>query len=374
MSAWVRVTGALALAALLAAGQATTQGAAAPAKPPLILLYDEMPDSSRLERVIALRSFPYRIVYQSVDPDAARTGRINIPALLGAIQKDAAGGLPDWGMLDFEDPFQEALQKGPDSDECRGTVRNMVEAMQAVRATFPGTKWTFYGMPWLPYWLDRGEDWATGSAESKRQALERATKIYLPLVESMDWVSPTIYPKYDPALMAGMLPQVVREQGRAWRGAQVGLARLLGKNRPVIPNVCPWWTPGGKAPFCTVVAPAEFIEDQVAPAVSMGASGVALWGSLGYTIRRITDLDQAKYSKEKDFGTPEWRAAVTKDYLGGSTPADWSTSEVRARVTDGLCGTLVRALADIRAWERDGAVPGKASGTGVDSATQPSTP
>lgn len=353
---------ALLLTLLVAASQATPPGAAAPVRKPLILLYDEMPDTTQLERVLALRAFPYRIVYQSADPDAGKTGRINIVALLNAIRKDAEQGLPDWGMLDFEDPFHKQLQEGADSDACRRTVRNMVEAIQAVRATFPGTKWTYYGMPWLPYWLDKGEDWAAGSAESKRKSLEAATRIYQPIIEAMDWVSPTIYPKYEPSSMPGMLPQVVREQGRAWRAAQVGLARLLGKERPVIPNVCPWWTPGGKARFCTVVAPNEFIEDQVEPAVRMGASGVALWGSLGYTIRRITDADQSKYSKEKDFGTSEWRAAVTSDYFAGVTPTDWSASDVRARVTSALSGTMVRALEDIRSWERDGTVPKGAPG------------
>jgi hypothetical protein len=345
---------------LVLLGASSQTGPAAPtpsAKKPLILLYDEMPDTGRLERILELRSFPYRIVYQSVDPEAGKTGRINIVALLAAIRKDAEQGLPDWGMLDFEDPFHALLQEGPDSDACRRTVQNMVEAMQAVRATFPGTKWTFYGMPWLPYWLDKGQDWSAGSTESKRKTLETATRIYQPIIESMDWVSPTIYPKYEPTSMPGMPPQVVREQGRAWRAAQVGLARLLGKDRPVIPNVCPWWTPGGKARFCTVVAPNEFIEDQVEPAVRMGASGVALWGSLGYTIRRITDSDQSKYSKEKDFGTTEWRAAVTSDYLGGAAPTDWSAPDVRAKVSSALCGTMLRALDDIRVWERDGTVP-----------------
>ncbi|MFM7808548.1 MAG: hypothetical protein ACKPEA_11580, partial [Planctomycetota bacterium] len=74
MIGWVRAAMVLAVGALLAAGQSTTPGATGPTKAPLILLYDEMPDSSRLERLIELRSVPYRITYQSVDPDAARTG------------------------------------------------------------------------------------------------------------------------------------------------------------------------------------------------------------------------------------------------------------------------------------------------------------
>lgn len=374
MNCAVRTVWAMAMLVLVAASQDHPSASKPANSQPLVLLFDELPDASGLEGAIELQSVPYLIVYQSADPDAARTGRINISRLLESIQKDSAEGLPLWGMLDFEDPFHDALEKGPDSEECQRTVQNMVAALQAVRATYPGTKWTFYGMPSLPYWLDGGADWANGSEEVKRKSLKRAADIYRPLVESMDWVSPTIYPKYDPVMLPSMPEQLVREQGRAWRAAQVGLARLLAKDRPVIPNVCPWWTPGGRARFCTVVKPAEFIEDQVMPAVKMGASGFALWGALGYNIRRITDLDQTKYSPEKNFGTTEWRAAVTKDYLGGVAPADWSASQVRARVTEGLCGTLVRALSDIRAWERDGTVPGRASGTGVDYPTQPSKP
>jgi hypothetical protein len=105
---------------------------------------------------------------------------------------------------------------------------------------------------------------------------------------------------------------------------------MLGKERPVIPNVCPWWTSGGKARFGTVVSPDELIEDQVAPAMRMGASGLVLWGSLGYTIRRVTDPDQKKYSAEKYFGTPEWRAAIVADYIGGRSPRDWPLPGVRA--------------------------------------------
>lgn len=356
------------------AAQSPQAPAAEPAKTPLTILYDELPESSRIEQALNARAFPYRIIYQSEDPEAARTGRIDIVVLLNAIRKDAANGLPDYGMLDFEEPFQKVLQEGVDSEACRQTVRNMVEAIQAVRASFPGTRWTYYGMPWLPYWLDGGQDWASGSASAKRKALEFATRIYQPLIEAMDWVSPTIYPKYEANTMPGVLPQVVREQGRAWRGAQVGLARMLGKERPVIPNVCPWWTPGGKARFCTVVSPDEFIEDQVVPAMRMGASGVALWGSLGYTIRRVTDPDQKKYSTEKDFGTPEWRAAIVADYLGGRAPQDWSSPEVRARVADGLCGTMVRAIVDIRSWERTGAIPTPRSASAVDSSARPEAP
>jgi hypothetical protein len=123
-----------------------------------------------------------------------------------------------------------------------------------------------------------------------------------------------------------------------------------------------------------VVSPDEFIEDQVVPAMRMGASGVALWGSLGYTIRRVTDPDQKKYSTEKDFGTPEWRAAIVADYLGGRAPQDWSSPEVRARVADGLCGTMVRAIVDIRSWERTGAIPTPRSASAVDSSARPEAP
>lgn len=333
-----------------AAPQATT-------RPPLTLMFDALPDMDALTRVATLGASRYAIIYQSVDPNAGKTGVIDADALIRGIANQTNGQLPDYAMLDFEDPFMDALQKGPDSEACQRTVKTMVNAIRAVKQAFPSTKWTFYGTPWLPYWLDNGTDWVGAAASVKREALERAIAIYGPIVAEEDWVSPTIYPKYDPVLLPTMSASVVVEQGRAWRAAEVGLAKLLGRGKPVIPNVCTWWTPGGRADFCTVVKSRQFMEDQILPAVSAGATGFALWGAVPYTIDRVTDPDQAKFSKEKNFGTPEWRAAIVKDYFGGSQPADWTDPAIRQRLTREMSRTMTDAITNIRSWEKIQTLP-----------------
>ncbi len=54
--------------------------------------------------------------------------------------------------------------------------------------------------------------------------------IYQPPIDSMDRLSPTIYQNYKTNTIPGVLPQVLREQGRAWRGTQVGLTACSARS------------------------------------------------------------------------------------------------------------------------------------------------
>jgi len=331
-----------------------TPGQSAPPivqSPRPIVLFDEIPAYGDLaSRVAAIEARRFLVVYQSADPKAASTGLIDTAAVIKSIRNENdPNNLPAWGMLDFEDPFHDLLQKGPETPECRRTVAEMVRTIEAVRKAFPGTKWCFYGAPWLPYWLEGGKDWISASDSIKRRELDRAMAIYAPISAASDWVSPTIYGKYEPRLYPEAERSTVRAQGRAWRTAQVGLARVMARGTPVIPLVCPWWTPGGKAEYCRLMDPIEFIEDQVAPAIAEGASGAGVWAALGYQINRMTAADASRFVDEKDFGLREWRAAVVKDYLGGREPANWSAPGMAAFLRARMSSSMVKAMEDISA-------------------------
>lgn len=343
----------LAVVAALGAGLAANQDArpdpAASTRPHV--LFDELPAYGDFAaRVAAISARRFLVVYQSSDPNAASTGLIDTMSVLRSIRAEGdPNNLPAWAMLDFEDPFHELLQKGPGSPECIRTVGEMVRTIEAVRKAFPATKWCYYGAPFLPYWLDGGKDWHTAPDATKRRELDRAIAIYSPIVAASDWISPTIYGKYEPALFPEAERASVRAQGRAWRTAQVGLSRLMSPDKPVIPSVCPWWTPGGKADFCRLMDPTEFMEDLVKPALDEGAAGVALWGALGYQINRMTAPDQSRFVDEKDFGVREWRAAVTKDYFNGRQPASWSDPSIAPLLRSAMSGSMVTAMERIRA-------------------------
>lgn len=319
------------------------------------LLFDDISDPDSIGEAARLGCERLLIVYQMVDPGAQTKGLIDPAVLVEAIQKQAKDGLPDWGMLDFETPFYELLAEGPDSPRFAATVETMIGAIRAVRTAFPGTKWCYYGMPQVPYWIGPKHDqnWVTAPEEMKRSQLQRIAKICAPIVAEMDWVSPSIYAVYDPSLVKHSPESVTRTQGRAWRFTSTGIAKLLAHGKPVIPMACPWWTPGGTAPFCRVIPVDQFIEDIAAPAIDAGANGIALWTCMTYQINRVTAsaADESKYGHEANFGTPEWRNAVVLDYFDGKAPGSWTDPAVRSRLVRRMSEAAVNALRGIRARE-----------------------
>jgi hypothetical protein len=327
---------------------------------PLTLLYDSIPDRDTAIRVRAMGVERWTQINQ--DPNSYTTGVIDVQAVLKQIE-DKTGGKPGkWMMLDFEEPFFADLLRPRDSPEYKRAVKSMTGTMRAVKGMYPDSKWAFYGIPNLSYWID-GKGWATAPRELQEAKLKQMADACLPILADADWVSVSIYDYYDPKLViAGSpnsirgTPEGAREDGRAWRTAQVGLAKLLAQGKPVIPNVFPYWAPGGIAPYCRLLPPRKFMEDQIIPAVKAGATGFAIWAGLQYRIDQVIDggKDPAYVTKEKNFGIPEWRAAFTADYLGGVAPTNWRDPSVRTKLSVGTSKTMVDTIANIRDWEKTG--------------------
>jgi hypothetical protein len=310
---------------------------------PFTVLYDEIPCVEALATVLRPGVERFAIVYQSADPQASTSGVIDSSAVVEAIRR-IPGGLPDYAMLDFENPFLEVLSKGPTDPRYPKTLDTMRKLIREVRTKFPQTKWSYYAVPGLPYWIGDGKNWLDAPDSLKRETLEKAFGAYRELVSECDWLSPSIYALYDPKYVPYQTPTETREQGRAWRLAQVLLARRMAGQRPVIPIVCPWWGAGGAADFCHALAPAVLVEDVYAPAIQGGAGGFCIWSAASYTINLVTDPDQSKYGQEKNFGTSEWRKAMVTDYLGGQAPTDWSEARLRKRLASGVSDTIAQAI------------------------------
>ena len=322
----------------------------------LTVLYDEIPDRTIARRAEALESQRYLLIYQGCDPQAARTGVIDADAVIREIARKTATGSPRFGMLDFEDPFTANLQLGASSPKCQATVATMVAAMRAVRARYPNILWTYYGVPFVPYWLD-GKNWLNATPAAKAALLERLYQVYAPLIAEVDWVSPSIYPVYDPLLFEPKTPDLVRQHGRAWRAATVGFAKILAAGKPVIPTVSPLWQPNGVATAATTVPQVQFIEDQIEPAAAAGASGVALWTGINYGITLAIDGYEKNLPQDETFGTRVWRAAFVKEYLDNQPPRDWNDPLVRATLVRKGSNTILDAIRWIRLAKSTAAPP-----------------
>lgn len=323
-----------------------------PSRSALILLYDTIPSANAIERSKALNAKPFYILYESCDPQAAESGVINIENCLRAIESETGGKPPEWGMLDFENPFTSDLQKGPDAHEYRRAIQTMVALIRAVKLRYPNTKWTYYGVPYLPFWImENKQTWSSATTEVKRSELNRGIAIFAPLIEELDWISPSIYACYDLKLFRKSQWDFMAKGDSAWRQAQIGLGVILGKGKPVIPTVAPYWGPAGLAEYCRVIPTDTFLNGQLAPSLAEGASGFAVWTGIGYYIKIATAGPEQIFPNEKNYGQNEWRAAFTKDYFDNQTPTDWTRPEIKRRLEAATSDTIVGSLQSIRNWE-----------------------
>jgi hypothetical protein len=317
----------------------------APAKQP-VLLYDTLVDPSVLIEARRTEAIPLLIVYQYCSPDSKSTGNIDVGAVLRCIDRVTMGDPPSWGMLDFEYGFTDRMQKGVDGPGARHARDEMIRLIRAVRAAYPRTRWTYYGVPFLPYWLEH-RSWIDSSDQMKRAEMTRCVEMYGPLVAECDWVSPSIYPVYDPAMFDPPERASVRRAGVAWRSAQVGFARVLAGEKPVIPMISPVWQPGGRTPAGGVVPSDQFVEDQVRPALQAGAAGLAIWTAYGQMI------DSATRSAEDRTVAGEFpRENMARSLLDGVLPENWTSPELAARLRSRAANVVLRALRDVRSVEQ----------------------
>lgn len=329
----------------------------------LTLLYDDIPDINLSQQIVSLNLEQWMNVGQ--DTDSFKTGVLNIQEIMKILDKSPGGQLPKWMMLDAEDPFFSDLLKDPTSPEFKRAQSSLISAIRTLKARYPNTKWSLYGIPNLPYWVEK-KGWATATTEERRKMLESIALASAPIVAELDWVSASIYDVYDPSMVIAGSPQSiqgtpesVREDGRAWRMASVSLSVLLAKGKPVIPMIFPFWAPGGVAPYCQVINPREFMEDVILPAIKSGAQGFALWATMTYQINKVTKFDKNPdvQTKEKDFGAQAWRKAFTVDYLGGKSPVNWDDPTLKQILIRKTSQTLLDTLRNIRMYEKIKTLP-----------------
>lgn len=321
----------------------------------LVIVYDQIPTTTAQRRVLEVGATQYLIVYQGVDPQA-KSGLINPQSVIKEVESRSLKSLPRYGVLDFESPYAEILQKGSGDPRWAQTISTMVALIQSVRTRFPTTRWTFYGVPFVPYWI-AGTDWESATPEQRKEALNKIFEANAPLVKEMDWVNCSIYPVYEPELFNPKDPSRVRSQGRAWRRAAVSLSCILANGKPVMPMISPYWQPNGVARAGCPVPRDEFIEDQVAVAVEAGATGVAVWTGIGTFIDLAIKGDPEASNRDDGFSAGGWRATFTKEFFSGIEPSVWVDPSVRTVLESRTSSQVADAIRWIREWETEGRLP-----------------
>ena len=355
---------AAAAAALAAAAARATAPAAAQTAASFPIIYDSAPAAGFVSPVASASR--YLIVYQSdfgaYDPSDQTGVDVNPNAVIEAIrQKLATSGYSEWGVLDIENPFDEILKNGPADARFDRAVASLVNVIRAVRTAYPQMKWTYYAFPRVPYWMGMN-DWGQLTKDEREVKYAEFARNYEPIMAEMDWFMPSLYDVYERALQ---MPRCAspREVAEAeYRKACVcAVSRWFTRAgvaaRPIIPVVSPWFQPGGVATAYKAIPMDEFCAEQVRPAIEAGASGMAIWGEMGFFLKMATasNLPTAQYVQEWQAQTrsafaslvPAGSAALAPSAPASPASIDWfapSTAQAIGATLNDSMSSAMRAI------------------------------
>lgn len=320
------------------------------AQPPApVVLYDEAPASGFEPPVPSATRFI--VVYQNdADPNATQ-GTVDPNRVALRIRAILRGELrSEWGVLDFEEPYDDILSAGPTRPGYQAAVDSLVATIRRAKEVAPGTKWTYYAFPRVPYWIGT-DTWATLEPARRAREFDRILSSYAPVLRECDWFLPCGYDVYERALgMPVGTPEQRDAAERAYRTAGVEICRLWRgrervESRPIVAILSPWFQPGGRATVPRAIPVPELVADQLLPVVDAGADGIALWGAMVYQLRiacGAAPADGAAARTARD----DLRAVFAKDLLAGADPAtvSWPSLAVRGELGRQLNATLKDAL------------------------------
>lgn len=312
-----------------------------------LLLSDDLPGQASPASIPANR---YMIIYQGVDPQSYASARISPANVIAAVHAEiAAGRWSEWGVLDFEDPFNEIMDHGPSDPRWQSAMGSLIDTVRAVKSAFPTVRWTYYNFPRVGYW-NFERDWSSLTAAQRDAVRQDAVARYAPLMEELDWFMPSIYDRYERAGLDPSMRDFFVGAERSFRVASVDFLRRYmdqpGKvRRPVIPMASPWFIEGGRAPQWRAIPVDELIADQVAPTIAAGADGIALWCVTGWlsTIATREGTGFSAYSLQEQ---ARFRAQFATDRLGGAVPPGYqwgspsSVALVRSHLADVVAGAV----------------------------------
>ena len=96
-----------------------------------IVLYEEGLDSNGLTGLSKCGAEKYFVIYQNnADTNAQKSGLIDPSAVAHSVAKGQGDTPQGWGVLDFEDPFDQLLQTKPSSEATKAAVKSIEQLLR----------------------------------------------------------------------------------------------------------------------------------------------------------------------------------------------------------------------------------------------------
>lgn len=222
---------------------------------------------------------PLVTMFVHADMDPELDGLINVDLFRGRIEAKIPE--PDHDglvCLDLEGPYRKGLHNGEQwwTPEYKQAVAQMVLAAETVRAMRPNVKIAYWDVPhtWAHAWRD-GKKISWNEAEAQKAYWINCWRRAVPLIEAMDWCTPCVYDHHLEEHDSGG-DAIADDGGVAWK---VELCRaVVGEDVLVLPSVSPRTFARQHGEHLDLIPEAEFIGDQLRPALEH-ADGFVWWGS-----------------------------------------------------------------------------------------------
>ena len=261
------------------AGGAPT-GKVSAGKPLLLLACLDDPAFYAAVRSMNMNAARCLVIYQQ---SGETNGRFDESKLRGEIGRLIPADYDGHAVLDFEEPWVGYLKKQPGTPEFTQGEQAMLRVLATAHAVRPNVKWTMYGIPSLPFFVNGPGGsvvgWDKGTKQSEDAQLEIARRAQ-PIVNACDWVSPSIYSPY----LYSTNPEWT-EATPAYAKANTAVALEMAKGKPVFPMVWHRVHDSNRKDALKIIPDSQFMQGQVTPALQAGAAGVVWWGADQYLAR-----------------------------------------------------------------------------------------
>lgn len=328
-----------------------TQAAVAAAPKPLVILANLNPSQYFNEVMQAQNVEELLVLYpNNFDPTSQQTAKVDGEKVVAAV-KAAKGANPSgWVMLDYEVPFDSIFWNGKTDPRFNGMVASMIEAIKYAKAQLPNCKFTYYGVPNVRYYV-ANKGWNDMPEWAKIQARQECMDVYLSVVKEMDWISPCLYDRFDPAMHDVSERASLAARESAFRLNAVQICDMLrdaaGKpDLPIIPSIGVVYSDHGKATVWDPIKGEEFRSDQVDPSLMAGADGFFLWSSLEYNAW-VASLAWVPTPGEQP--RADARATLAKLFYNNVAPASWTSNDSKAETAR----RISEFMAKYAKWVRD---------------------
>lgn len=228
------------------------------------------------------------------DQNDFRNKRIDVDIISQRLIDEAGADFEGYAMLDYEGDWFRSLDKGANTKENELITRVMVEALQELKKRFPKVKWSYYGIPKVPYWLPdprtgRTElNWGNAPREVKESVMEMKLNAYRGLLLHCDYMNPSLYNRYDPEddEVKIHIPNIENVEYE-YRKAATLIARKVnevnGTSIPILPMFSHTYAVGGDVEYPGKLVDKDFLNKTMfRPNLDVGVDGFMYWNAIHY--------------------------------------------------------------------------------------------